>query len=60
MTGGARTTSVATTGLPANATEFQAYVNAFADGTFTGPAHPMSRMNVRVESRHIGRINLTP
>jgi hypothetical protein len=32
----------------------QAYVNAFADGTFTGPAHPMSRMNVRV-SRDIGQ-----
>jgi len=59
VVGGARTTSVATTGLPANATEFQAYVNAFADGTFTGPAHPMSRMNVRVESGY-RPINLTP
>jgi len=59
VVGGARTTSVATTGLPANATEFQAYVNAFADGTFTGPVHPMSRMNVRVESGY-RPINLTP
>ena len=57
--GSARGAAVSTTGLPANATEFQAFVNAYADGTFTGPAHPMSRMNVRVESGY-RPINLTP
>ncbi len=59
VTGGVRQASVATTGLPANATEFQAFVNAYADGTFTGPAHSMSRMNVRVESGY-RPITLTP
>jgi hypothetical protein len=57
--GSVRAASVKTTGLPANATEFQAYVNAYADGTFTGPAHPDSRMNVRVESGY-RPITLTP
>lgn len=57
--GGSRAANVTTTGLPANATEFQAFVNAYADGTFTGPAHSMSRMNVRVESGY-RPINLTP
>jgi len=50
VSGGVREASVTTGGLPADATEFQAFVNAYADGTFTGPAHTMSRMNVRVES----------
>ena len=59
VTGGLRNSMVATVGLPANATEFQAFVNAFADGTFTGPAHPDSRMNVRVESGY-RPITLTP
>lgn len=59
VSGGARDASVTTTGLPANATEFQAFVNAYSDGTFTGPAHPMSRMNVRVESGY-RPITLTP
>ena len=59
VTGGVRISMVTTTGLPGNATEFQAFVNAFADGTFTGPAHPDSRMNVRVESGY-RPITLTP
>ena len=59
VTGGLRNTMVTTTGIPANATEFQAFVNAYADGTFTGPAHPGSRMNVRVESGY-RPITLTP
>jgi hypothetical protein len=54
-----REATVTTTGLAANATEFQAFVNAYADGTFTGPAHSMSRMNVRVESGY-RPITLTP
>ena len=57
--GSVRAASVTTSGLPANATEFQAFVNAYADGTFTGPAHPDSRMNVRVESGY-RPITLTP
>jgi hypothetical protein len=57
--GSVRAASVKTSGLPANATEFQAFVNAYADGTFTGPAHPDSRMNVRVESGY-RPITLTP
>ena len=57
--GSVRAASVKTSGLPAGATEFQAYVNAYADGTFTGPAHPDSRMNVRVESGY-RPITLTP
>jgi hypothetical protein len=59
VSGGVRNSTVTTAGLPANATEFQAFVNAFADGTFTGPAHPDSRMNVRVESGY-RPITLTP
>jgi len=59
VTGGIRNSTVTTAGLPANASEFQAFVNAFADGTFTGPAHPDSRMNVRVESGY-RPITLTP
>ena len=57
--GAVRSSAVGTAGIPANATEFQAFVNAYADGTFTGPAHPMSRMNVRVESGYRA-ISLTP
>lgn len=59
VSGNARDATVTTTGLPANATDFQAFVNAYADGTFTGPAHSMSRMNVRVESGY-RPITLTP
>jgi len=59
VSGGAREASVTTGGLPPDATDFQAFVNAYADGTFTGPAHPMSRMNLRVESGY-RPITLTP
>lgn len=59
VTGSVREATVTTTGLPANATDFEVFVNAYADGTFTGPAHSMSRMNVRVESGY-RPITLTP
>jgi hypothetical protein len=46
-TGSARSASVETNAIPATATSLTADVFAYANGTFTGPADPASKMRVR-------------
>lgn len=46
-TGAARSGIVVTSRIPPTATSVSAFLYAFAEGTFTGSAHPDSRMHVR-------------
>lgn len=50
VAGSARNGSVTTSAVPAGATEVRADLFAYANGTFTGPADPASKMHVRQES----------
>lgn len=54
--GSARSGSVPTVDVPANATTFTAVVFAYGNGTFTGPADATSRMHVRQESATVSLI----
>ena len=42
-----RAGTVVTSRIPSNTTSLAAFIDAYADGTFTGPANPGSRMRVR-------------
>ena len=46
-TGAARSGIVVTSRIPPTAANVSAYLYAYSDGTFSGPAHPDSRMHVR-------------
>lgn len=50
VAGTARTGALPVPSLPADATDLEAYVFGYLDGTFTGPADPASSMRVRIAS----------
>jgi hypothetical protein len=59
VSGSTRSTTVATAAIPAGATSFTAYVFAYANGTFSGPADPTSRLHIRQESHTVSLV-ITP
>ena len=46
-TGATRSGIVVTSRIPPTTTSLSAFLYAYSEGTFTGPAHPDSRMHVR-------------
>jgi hypothetical protein len=53
----ARSGTVVTSRIPATTTALSAFLYAYGDGTFTGPAHPDSKMRVRQPG---GTVNIIP
>ena len=53
----ARSGTVVTSRIPATTTALSAFLYAYGDGTFTGPAHPDSKMRVRQPG---GTVNIVP
>ena len=45
--GGARSGTLQTSGIPAGATNVATFLHAYANGTFSGPVDPASKMRVR-------------
>jgi hypothetical protein len=54
--GNARAGIVVTSRIPVTATNLSAYLYAYNDGTFTGPAHPNSKMHVRQSGGVVGLV----
>lgn len=53
----ARSGTVVTSRIPTTTTALSAFIYAYGDGTFTGPAHPDSKMRVRQPG---GTVNIVP
>lgn len=56
VSGSTRTTTVATAAIPAGATTLTAYVFAYANGTFSGPADPASRLHIREPTQTVSLV----
>jgi hypothetical protein len=54
----ARSGTVVTSRIPASTTTMSAFIYAYGDGTFTGPAHPDSKMRVRQPGGTVGIVPL--
>ena len=54
--GSFRSGVVVTSRIPKTATGLSAYLDAYDDGTFTGPAHPASKMHVRQAGGRVGLV----
>lgn len=56
VAGTARAANLTISSLPADATDLQAYVFGYLDGTFTGPIDPTSSMQVRIPSSGVSLV----